>query len=82
MLGYCIKSRDLVDTIPADFPHPELISGRWETWVASGATLQRCIEMVERQINMKSSRPQPSREYRIFQKNGRKLTLVWEGKRN
>lgn len=80
MSNYCIKSRDLIETTPADFPHPELITGRWETWPVAGATLEHCIEMVWRQINRVSTRPQPVREYRIYKKEGKKLTLLWEEK--
>lgn len=81
MSNYCIKSRDLVDSIPVDFPHPELINGRWQAWPVVGRTYEACLEMIRRQITKPSRRPVPDREYRIFKKDGRKLTLLWEGKR-
>lgn len=78
---YCIKSRDLTETIPESFPHPELISGRWEAWPVVGTTFEKCFEMVEKQIKSVPLRPQPAREYRIFRKDEKKLTLLWEGRK-
>lgn len=80
MSRYIIKSKELLDTIPAGFPHPELVSGKWETWVFSSETLDLAINAVLRQKAKKGNpgRPLPERKYRIYLKDGRKLTKVWE----
>lgn len=80
MNKYIIKSKELLETIPARFPHPELVSGKWETWVFSSETLDMAINAVSRQKAKKGNpeRPQPKRKYRIYLKDGRKLTKVWE----
>lgn len=79
---FIIKSRDLIDTIPANFPHPELIDSRWHTWVIGYRTFEAAMEAVTRQIDKPCTRPVPAREYRIFEKEGRKLIKIWEGKRS
>ena len=80
MSRYIIKSKDLLDTIPASLPHPELISGRWETWLFSYNSFELAYNDVMKQKNRKENarRPLPERKYRIYLKDGRKLTKVWE----
>ena len=80
MSRYIIKSKELLDTIPADFPHPELVSGKWETWTFSYKTFDMAIDTVLKQKAEKENpkRPLPERKYRIYLKDGRKLTKVWE----
>lgn len=79
-MRYIIKSKELIDTIPAAFPYPERITGKWETWVFSSETLDLAINAVLKQKAKKGNpeRPQPDRKYRIYSKDGRKLTKVWE----
>lgn len=78
-MRYIIKSRDLINTIPAAFPHPELVTGKWETWMFSYKTLEMAIDTVLKQkADRDPGQPLPEREYRIFLKDGRKLTKVWE----
>ena len=77
---FVIKCKDLVETIPEDFPHPELIDSRWHPFIIGYATLEEAMKKVYSQLGMRATakRRQPQRDYRIFRTEGRKLVLVIE----
>lgn len=75
---FLIKCKDLVETSPAGFPAFRL-SGRWEAFILRYPTFEEALEAVLRQKDRPKTRPVPERKWRIFEQEGRKLTLVWEG---
>lgn len=75
---YIIKCKDLSYTAPAGFPAHRL-DDRWHPFVIEYDSLAAALQAVKKQQAAPKKRPQPVRLYRIFQKEGRHLNLVWEG---
>ena len=77
---YIVKVRDsLRPFAPAASSRIAMLDlGAWKTCILSYPTAEQARQFIARQKSRPSREPELVRDYRIFEKDGRKLTLIEE----